>query len=159
MSQSMLGFQGPAHMPHPTVSKVDHSGRSGLDVSQGARRTVLWVSGDSGEANDCGTFLQAIGFDVTPAKSVPMGAAQLGKLASGWCAIVLDADSIGAEIAQGSLRRLRRMVPQVPVILMTADAGDSDFSSTEAGAPDVTLCKPLSFHQLELGLQMVTDTR
>ena len=45
----------------------------------------------------------------------------------------------------------------VPVILMTSDVGESDFSSSEVGAPDATLCKPLSFHHLELGLQMVTD--
>jgi hypothetical protein len=126
-------------------------------ASPDIQRTVLWVSGDAGQAEDCGTFLQAIGFDVTPVRSVPVSVEQLGKLAPGWCAVVLDADSIGADLAKGSLRRLRRMAPQVPVILMTAEAGESAFSSEDADAPDVTLCKPLSFHHLELGLQMVTD--
>lgn len=115
------------------------------------------MSGDDGQAEECGTLLQAMGFDVTPVRSVPVSAEQLGKLAPGWCAIVLDADSIGADLAKGSLRRLRRLAPQVPVILMTAAAGESDFSSADPDAPDVTLCKPLSFHHLELGLQMLTD--
>jgi DNA-binding response OmpR family regulator len=138
-------------------SQPDAPGRTGAASAPGLRRKVLWVSGDDGQAEDCGTFLQAIGFDVTPIRSVPVSAEQLGKLAPGWCAIILDADSIGADLAKGSLRRLRRMVPEVPVILMTAEAGESDFSSAGPDAPDVTLCKPLSFHHLELGLQMVAD--
>ncbi|MEY3307758.1 MAG: Response regulator receiver domain [Pseudomonadota bacterium] len=157
MSHTLQGSQVPTRPLNPVRSRLDPPASPGLAAAPEARRTVLWVSGEAGQAEDCGTFLQAIGFDVTPVKSVPMTPAQLGQLAPGWCVIVLDADSIGADIAKGSLRQLRRMAPQVPVILMTGEAGESDFSSTESGAPDVTLCKPLSFHHLELGLQMVMD--
>ena len=144
--------------PLPSAgSQPDAPARAAAASAPGLRRSGVWVSGDDGQAEDCGTFLQAIGFDVTPVRSVPASAEQLGKLAPGWCVIVLDADSIGADLAKGSLRRLRRMAPQVPVILMTADAGESDFSSADPDAADVTLCKPLSFHHLELGLQMVAD--
>ena len=153
----MQRLQEPDRQPQPDTSKFHALSRPDAAPVQGARRTVLWVSGDAGQAMDCAAFLQGIGFDVIPVKSVPMGAARLAELAPLWSAIVLDADSIGADIATGNLHRLRRLAPQVPVILMTSDAGESDFSSSEVGAPDATLCKPLSFHHLELGLQMVTD--
>jgi DNA-binding response OmpR family regulator len=153
MSSLMQRLQEPDRQPQPDTSKFHSPSCPDVKPAQGARRTVLWVSGDAGQAMDCAAFLQGIGFDVIPVKSVPMGAARLAELS----AIVLDADSIGADIATGNLHRLRRLAPQVPVILMTSDAGESDFSSSEVGAPDATLCKPLSFHHLELGLQMVTD--
>ena len=119
----MQRVQEPDRQPQPDTSKFQHADRPDAAPVKGARRTVLRVSGDAGQAMDCAAFLQGIGFDVVPVKSVPMGAARLAEWAPLWSAIVLDADSIGADIATGNLRGWRRLAPQVPVILMTSDAG------------------------------------
>ncbi len=110
----MQRLQEPDRQPQPDTSKFHTLSRPDAAPVKGARRTVLWVSGDAGQAMDCAAFLQGIGFDVVPVKSVPMGAARLAELAPLWSAIVLDADSIGADIATGNLHRFRRLAPQVP---------------------------------------------
>lgn len=143
----------------PEVYTLSRTAGPRIGRELGDRRCVLLVGKDAGQGAEHAGFLQSLGYTVIERKTFAINTADLADQAAGWSAVVLDADSIGSDMASGALRRLRRVAPHVPVIVMTSSVEESDFSAIGSDLPDVTLCKPLSFHHLELGIQMVTEGR
>jgi len=114
---------------------------------------ILYAAADADMTSPVAAWLLAAGYRVIPAEGFGLALGEVVARRAAFRMLVIDIDGFGgAQLVVARLMDLRRRVPSLPVIVISAEVQFHDFTTERLAVCDVTLRAPVTAAALDLAL-------
>lgn len=137
----------------PAVAQAAAAPQSAPHAPVSTAPPILYAAADADMTSPVAAWLLSAGYRVIPAEGFGLALGEVVARRAAFRMLVIDIDGFGgAQLVVARLMDLRRRVPSLPVIVISAEVQFHDFTTERLAICDVTLRAPVTAAALDLAL-------